>query len=241
MSKERKLREYAEDRLAAYADGADSLARLKAEQSANAPETSKKRLPLARKFAFGFSAFAAVVIAVVCVFRFVPLVGDSGSDEEVVLRQESASDVSGGNLADHVIPKSESGGYQYSDAINEASAMPLGASINERTSYLILSVDEYGSLQSDSEKRTECYTFSVSVDGVAAEGILSFGEIDAKAFPYSCDKESTVAGQTFLYGTEGDILFGKIVTDAECVYVLRCEGGTEEARLAALRKVFSEK
>ena len=37
------------------------------------------------------------------------------------------------------------------------------------------------------------------------------------------------------------VYFGKIVTDCECVYLLRCTGGTEEARLALLGEIFSEK
>ena len=241
MSSEKKLREYAEGRLAAMTDGADSLARLKAEQTKNAPteEPTRSRRALGRRLAFGLSAVAAVVVAVVCVFRFVPLAGGGSSDEATMLSGES--DISSEGFAENIFdPKGGASGYQMMDGANGAVRMPTVTAINERTAYIEILVEE-SEIIADEEKGDERYTFTVNRDGVKAEGILSFGEMEAESFPYLCDRETTLAGQTFLYGTEGEILFGKIVTDCECVYLLKCTGGTEEARLALLGEIFSER
>ena len=245
MSDEKKLKEYAEHRLSAYATGEDSLARLKRVQSAQKEEAAREKAPLrswVKRFALTFSV-VVVVVVVVLMLKLIPGgSGDFAGDGQILGGGNYAAE---SNLADK-----EKGVLLYADeALNEETryldlTLPQGVSLKKIT------VKERGESkdeipQNSDEKQGYCYRCSLEDEADACVGtldlIVAFDGYAPESFSFTADREMTLAGQTFSYSITQEGLFGKMSTDCECVY-LSFDGATNEAAcLELLRSIFSEK
>jgi len=233
MFGEKKIKEYAERRLAAYADSQKSLERLQEAQRENRPteEKSGRHTALFRRVAFSLSAVIVVVITVLLFVVGLPLGGAAP--------EEDAKNALPGALRDKATMPHYSDSYNSEDAI----IAPLTAdAVNKETTYVRVCLSDDVSVFVTYTDDGHYYCFDVEQGDVAFRGVVLFGTADEADFSFDGTSERTVAGQTFSYETTGEnVLRGKILTDSERIYVLDCAGGTTEERLSVIKSVFVQK
>jgi len=235
MSKEKKLRNYAEDRLSAYAGGEDSLSRLKEAQAAAAPE--KKTVPWRRyvmRIATSLSVLVVVVVAAILTAQ-----GFFGGG----MASDSADHV---EPAPHgTVPSKNSGAMHspaYDSPLDDESMAPVdvNAALNAETEHVQVVLPDDAAIEK--VQTDEGYYYTVSLKDGSLDAIIAFDGAEPDASPIVTDKESTVAGQTLEYAwMYGITLRGKIATESETIYITHCAGADEAGALDAVRNVFTEK
>ena len=246
MSKEKKLKRYAENRLSSFANGEDSLTRLKKEQALNAPREEKPvRKPfLLKKAAVAFSAVVVIAVVAVCLVRFSPF---DGRKKAYLTANHSSYNGSSKSTADESAGKSNfspspNGGAK-PDSEGDAVSMTteeILAELNGLTEYLKVTLPSGASLlKSDSGKRYEIRLYD-SGRLLFAAGV-DFEEGDAEVF-VSGNRQASVGEQTFVYKEDrAGVWQGQIVTEKEIVSVVYCVSESEEGFLGMVRSVFSKK
>ena len=133
MSKEKKLRKYAERRIADYVGEDDSLARLKQEQRAAGQEETLRRKAIFKKAAVTLASVVAVFILTFCLIWF-PSSGiakETGEGEIGRITEDAATLINDALTGAGGKPKSyyiaHRTDYSYADAVGEIEA-PSGAS-----------------------------------------------------------------------------------------------------------------
>ena len=255
MSRERKLKRYAEGRLSSYAGAEDSLARLKREQSAISPQKEKKGFykSAAFKAALSFCVVLLVVGGVFSALYFSSL--PMGKDSAIELSQVQSA---GENDA---VPNAAPGGASSADGYTQEKNVSDSSSIayytlkdvNVETECLNVVLPSGAAGQNNGEASPngvsvlkesgaewQTYRFSFSAGGVEVRAIVAFGNYEPQETVLT-DRETTIGGETFLYGTDGGVLSGKITTACETIYITHCSGGSESACLSVLRSIFIEK
>ena len=228
MSKEKKLNEYVEDRLDAYAGGEDSLARLKAVQAANAPE--KRQVPWRRYVRMIATSFTVLVVVVVGVlFAMQTFAGGASSDSEVV-----------GDGANEAVRFDDAIVAPNGKAIGNVEKTPAyeNVDVNAEMKYLRLIIPAAGTLEKVSTEEGYYYTLTLA-DGTF-DAVIAFKGATTEDTSFTTNKESTVAGLPFAYSYDIS-LKGKIVTDCETIYITHCAGEDETDALDAVRAVFTDK
>ncbi|MBQ9369520.1 MAG: hypothetical protein IJU10_00425 [Clostridia bacterium] len=233
MSKEKKLRDYAESRLSAYADGEDSLARLKEAQATAAPE---KKVPWRRyvlRIATSLSVLVVVVVAAILAAQGF-FGGGMATDSEKAVENNAPSGVSPRDSASEFVPN-----Y---DAIQDAEkgSAALNVNVNAETEHVEVVLPEDASVEK--VNADEGYYYAVSLRDGSLDAIIAFEGAEPVSAAFDTDKESTVAGLPFEYTwTYGIALRGKIATDCETIYITHCAGEDEADALDTVRSVFTEK
>ena len=232
MSKEKKLRDYADGRLSAYADGEDSLARLKEAQAAAAPE---KKVPWRRyvlRIATSLSVLVVVVVAAILAAQ--GFFGGGMATDDKAVENRAPSDLSPRGSASEFMPNH--------DAIQNAEkgSAALNANVNAETEHVEVVLPEDASVEKvDAD---EGYYYAVSLRDGSLDAIIAFEGAEPVSAAFDTDKESTVAGLPFEYTwSYGIALRGKIATECETIYITHCAGEDEADALDTVRSVFTEK
>ena len=250
MSKEKKLKRYAENRLSSFADGEDSLARLKKEQALNAPRKEKKeRSPfLFKKAAVTFSAVVVIAAVAVCFARFAPIMtpnkatptasNSSASEPKGSSWHWGADDASG----NHGFLPSPKGGSQTENAGESSSPSnaEILAELNAATEFLKLTLPSGASARkSDS---VDGYEITLYDGGKYLFGALvSFEKADPEDAAFG-NRRATIGEQPFVYKEDrAGVWQGIITTEKEIVYVVYCVSEGEENFLRTVGSYFSKK
>jgi len=233
MSKEKKLNDYAEDRLAAYSDGEDSLARLKEAQAANAPE--KAPTPWRRYGRMIVTSLSVLVVVAVAVLLVVQ--NFFGAGQMTDSGEEKHAFYSDAEHAAHSAPASDTTNKEKNHFEDIAVS---DADVNIDTEYVRVTLPANAMIE-----RTETgsgYYYTVSLKDGSLDAVILFGDAAAEGTAFDTDKTCTVAGQTFSYvWANGIALRGRIVTDRETICVTHCAGENEAAALDLVRSVFTGK
>ena len=247
MSNEKKLKSYAENRLSAYADGEDSLARLKRVQAAQKEQEPQAQKAPARawvkRFAFTFTVVIVAVVAVLLV-RLAP----GGSYDTVKERGMS----SGGNYAKEG-SFADNGVAFFSEAAVNAETVCLDLALPDGAALQKLKVESPSSVVGDktvdSEKAEEkegyYYLYSVEEDSGSfvggAELIVAFGGYEPEWGAFEPELKGFVVGQTFAYTVTQEGLLGKIQTEKETIYVRFLQEKNVQACLDWLGSILIQK
>ena len=233
MFEDKKMKKYAEGRLAAYAESEKSLGALKREQGLQRSAGEKTtRRGLFRRMAF---ALSAVIVVAITVLLVVVAPGGMSSNDSA---EKMAGDVaftpeSGAN-------KAHMDGSKTSEASDENGEIFTLVDLNEEMQYLCLTLPQDVVIAKHAEGEGHAYRFSATSGDVTFTVRVLFGMDEAADLDFESEGEATVAEQTLLYRMTAGELQGKIVTDRE-ICAIRCVGGGVEECLTVLRSMIGKK